>query len=1213
MPLLHLIHIGGNQFRIFCSELKKARNHNLVMQRNHPAGMDFIGVYLRPSAVKFFGCSYAAPCESVFIRGWLLKPFEWAVETHILWEMRRGVPVSQAAVRKQRLAMALACFLGAGLSLIGYGRQQAETAEESISIVTEGDVGRPGDFGAQELAAALKARAAKVLRAPNLSGTPGGTTILAGIPSRAVHLHELEYSGKLTLPPGPEAYAITAATADGRQFLAVAGSDERGLMYALLELARRVTHMDARTPLTQWLRNLRTETGKPAVPVRGMIQFLHSADLERSWYYDREYWETYFGMLARDRFNSFNLVFAHQTGYLAPPYPFLFDVEEFPQVRVPGLSAAGQEQNLEALRMISRLARERGLDFIMGIWEQRAWKQGQTNMVEGLSDGILTDYARLAMKKLLLLCPDITGIQLRVNSESGIENPLQTRFYRDGVLAGMKAAGRPVMLDLRGWGALPETIDAAVNSNLPLRVSMKYWAEDMGMPYQAAQMLPSYSYADFLQYPRRYPVIFQVWSLGSHRLLPWGSVDWMKRFVPTARLGDSIGFETCAPLSQKGFGNPPGDWRIFTSPEREYYRWEFQRYWLYYLLYGRLSYSPETAEEVWMDEFRSRFGAGAAPEVFSAFQAASEVIPFLVSYRLSNPNMYIWPEKQMGGLLDFYLEVKPADAARFAGFEEYAQVRLHGFPSARMMPEEASRRLNRMADDTERALGRADRLLDSGKNREYSANRTDLMVLALLARYHARKILAAANLQLFYETGDESVLRYARSHSAAGLEIWEQLVRLTDGVYYPNMVFGPQDIGHWKDNLVFVRHDIARLNEVQALFQRYELFDLGLDFGPKIEPRRSAYEPQYANSYSVERRFRSLDPEMLYTPQRGYGWRDLGAISASASMRIPYSSLEGDNLKDLALPSGMLYRDFLRGARKSTLLVDLPDGEYRITAVVANQPELASGSFEIRTVQPAMQDSRPISYAVAETGDKSMDVHVSGGQLALDFVPEPAGEWLVSGLIIARREPHIAHVPIATAVPASQVTFDATITAPDGIAGADLQLSIEGERKPIVVPLTPDGRQYTGNVAFPQRWEGKEAGYSITATDRRGRARRLPEKGNIMTQIGRDPQRPVIEHEPVRSCEPGQPLHLAFAVRSASPLVAARLYYRHLTQAERYQVVNLARIGDKYEATIPGDFITASYDLMYYVDAVDRFGRGALFPDPDRTAPYVVAKVRRSP
>ena len=76
--------------------------------------------------------------------------------------------------------------------------------------------------------------------------------------------------------------------------------------------------------------------GSAATPIRGIRYFVHNHDLEERWYYSREYWDAYFSMLARRRFNRFNLVFAHQTNYLAPPYPFWLELPGFPGIRVPG-------------------------------------------------------------------------------------------------------------------------------------------------------------------------------------------------------------------------------------------------------------------------------------------------------------------------------------------------------------------------------------------------------------------------------------------------------------------------------------------------------------------------------------------------------------------------------------------------------------------------------------------------------------------------------------------------------------------------------------------------------------------------------------------------------------------------------------------------------------------------------------------------------------
>ena len=46
--------------------------------------------------------------------------------------------------------------------------------------------------------------------------------------------------------------------------------------------------------------------------MRGIRHFIHNASLERAWYYSKEYWQAYFAMLARNRLNRFNLVFARK-------------------------------------------------------------------------------------------------------------------------------------------------------------------------------------------------------------------------------------------------------------------------------------------------------------------------------------------------------------------------------------------------------------------------------------------------------------------------------------------------------------------------------------------------------------------------------------------------------------------------------------------------------------------------------------------------------------------------------------------------------------------------------------------------------------------------------------------------------------------------------------------------------------------------------------
>ena len=77
-----------------------------------------------------------------------------------------------------------------------------------------------------------------------------------------------------------------------------------------------------------------------------------------------------------------------------------------------------------------------------------------------------------------------------------------------------------------------------------------------------------------------------------------------------------------------------------------------------------------------------------------------------------------------------------------------------------------------------------------------------------------------------------------------------------------------------------------------------------------------------------------------------------------------------------------------------------------------------------------------------------------------------------------------------------------------------------------------------------------------------------------------------VTHEPVSRFRPKQPLELAFS--TTTPLVVARLYYRHVNQAERFQAAEMTGVGSpvgtRYAATIPETYTDTPYPLQYYFE-----------------------------
>ena len=61
-----------------------------------------------------------------------------------------------------------------------------------------------------------------------------------------------------------------------------------------------------------------------------------------------------------------------------------------------------------------------------------------------------------------------------------------------------------------------------------------------------------------------------------------------------------------------------------------------------------------------MSEIKARFGQSAS-DVMSAYRNSSQVVNEIVAVHLADPNMYIWPEINPGGLTDAYREVLPSD------------------------------------------------------------------------------------------------------------------------------------------------------------------------------------------------------------------------------------------------------------------------------------------------------------------------------------------------------------------------------------------------------------------------------------------------------------------------------------------------------------------------------------------------------------------------
>jgi hypothetical protein len=433
-----------------------------------------------------------------------------------------------------------------------------------------------------------------------------------------------------------------------------------------------------------------------------------------------------------------------------------------------------------------------------------------------------------------------------MNEEAGVAAERQAAFFRP-IFHSLNAAARPVRLDLRYKGLQPQTTQAALDEKLDVTVSTKFWSEHFGLPYHPTAVdthwrQDRYSFGAMLQQPLTTRIVYQLWNVGSQRLTLWGSPQYAGRFAESCLLGGGSGFEVFAPLTDQGYGNRPGEWRAIEDPAYRIGKWDQEKYWYFYLSFGRLGFNHDTDPEVWGREFRARFGA-AGPAVEKAYRAASEVLPMITAARLPGASEWSWwPEMDTGGALQEYMHIQPSDPAQFYAIAQwkrtpgwrweewddtpgYVEDVIAGKLSGKWTPWMIADRLEQIAVKIEAAW--KDAASAKGQTPEWRMTEVDHRVLAELAHYHAAKMRAATELAFFESDHQAGRVKLAEAHANSAVQAWKRLIELTNTIYHDDLVFGiskdsPRSklghhhTGHWRDRLPDVEADVTYLRDLRV-------------------------------------------------------------------------------------------------------------------------------------------------------------------------------------------------------------------------------------------------------------------------------------------------------------------------------------------------------------------------------------------------------------
>src|SRR4028118_1991396 len=177
-----------------------------------------------------------------------------------------------------------------GMPFIGMG----DFVAEGVSIIL--DRGNPiagsapARWAAKELEETLTARGIAVHTWDNLTKAAAGDLCIMVTSSESSMARQILKGLGTNIPTVSEGLGLVPVKSQGKQVLLACGHDERGLVYALLELADRVQNADR--PLAS-LNIQKPIIERPANVVRSLTRLFVSDVEDKSWYNDREMWPIY--------------------------------------------------------------------------------------------------------------------------------------------------------------------------------------------------------------------------------------------------------------------------------------------------------------------------------------------------------------------------------------------------------------------------------------------------------------------------------------------------------------------------------------------------------------------------------------------------------------------------------------------------------------------------------------------------------------------------------------------------------------------------------------------------------------------------------------------------------------------------------------------------------------------------------------------------------
>lgn len=656
------------------------------------------------------------------------------------------------------------------------------------------------EFAAKDIRTALEARgySVKVNELSILNEKHVGKQIVLSAESNSqVRNMCLQQGGSVIRSLDEQAYALRTTTKPEMSYW-VFGGDDAGAMYGGLQIAENIRF--------NGFAKVYNSESSPFVKKRG-IKFnipldhraptyesnnggtSHQLAIKHVW--DIAFWHDYFDEMARNRFNVLSLWNPH-------PFTSMVDMED----KYPGIAIHDVEgydgfhktmsitEKIRFWQEVMAYGRNRGFEIYFCTWNVFLWNaKGKHGLEEDPFNAKTKTYLKEATVKLLETYPDLTGMGVtageNLDSLSGKNEELikwTWDAYGEGLMeyAHNNPNRKLVFFHRQHYGKVDYIIRGFRSlQNIPnvvFDLSFKY-----SMAHVISTTKPDWWEDGFLSQIANSKL--KTWlelRTDDFYFLHWGDYQFVRDFVEELPADDLL-----AGTFLGADGWVPS--RVFTSKD-PYYKninaLEVDKHWLFYKLWGRLMYDPNTSPDLFKDHLRIRYPEANSGRLFDAWSKASralqlaneQVTGFAVdrSYRSRRLDFQWWPE--MYTCNDYFWDIhktqyaSPVKGSKLSSFFETAKDSC----GDRISAIETANKIERLAKDAESIISS----IKYKRNTELKLTLQDLKAMVNLSLYNAYKNRAA----IYLIKNNKS---QARDAIGTAYCYWIRYSTIMDDLYFP--------------------------------------------------------------------------------------------------------------------------------------------------------------------------------------------------------------------------------------------------------------------------------------------------------------------------------------------------------------------------------------------------------------------------------------------